>query len=72
MKKYNFLKYFIKNRVFAVGGWAGLGDPSPLGSGLVFNFYPQFSLGTEVGVWKQGRGRGCLNLPPIRPVAMSI
>jgi len=27
--------------------------------------------GAGVGAWKRGRGRGCLNPLPIRPVAMS-
>jgi len=40
MKKYAFLKYFIKNRVFAGGGGAGPGDPFLLEAGLGVQFLP--------------------------------
>jgi len=42
------------------------------GRGWVFNFYLRYSLRTGAGVGAWIRGRGCLNPPAIRPVAMSI
>jgi len=67
-KKYAFFKYFIKNRFFAGGVGAGLGDLSPLRVGLGVQFLSPIWFGDGDGdgggsvvAWKRGRGHECLN-----------
>jgi len=51
MKKYAFLKYFIKTKVFAGGGKGRAGRPVPIGGGVGCSIF------TPDMVWGRGRGR---------------